>query len=172
VWIEALNGRADRADSPPTRLAYEMLLPLATASVALWIAGAPGRQGLGHAPRRIAATVVGGLLVFAGGTWLLTAIEEADPMPFWFHVARCTAFITAFAAAPFALAMWAYGRSFVASASWRTSALGLACGATGAFTMSFVCETETAAHVIVGHGLAMLVGAVAGALAARRVTRA
>ena len=115
---------------------------------------------------------MGAALLFGLGTWLVTATEEADAIPFWIHVLRCTAFVTAFAAAPFALALWAYARAFVTSASWRTCGLGVACGAVGACTMSFVCETESAAHVLVGHGSAMLIGAVLGALASRRVTMA
>ena len=72
---------------------------------------------------------------------------------------------------PLALGLWAFRRAFAAAAGWRTAAVGVAAGGLAAATMSLACPITTAAHVIVGHGLAMIVAGLAGALLAPAIAR-
>jgi hypothetical protein len=70
------------------------------------------------------------------------------------------------------LAALAFRRAFVSAAAWRTAALGAACGALSAATMSLVCPDLSAMHVVLAHGLMILVGSAIGAALARPLTRA
>lgn len=103
---------------------------------------------------------------------LLVAPADADADPFWPHALRCFLWTSLYAVGPLVLAAWAFRRSFAAMSSWRTAALGMAGGAAGAATMSFVCSVGTPAHVLVGHGGIMLVAAVAGGVFGRRLGQA
>jgi hypothetical protein len=100
---------------------------------------------------------------------LLASPRDVDPAPFVEHGFQCFAWTALFSAGPLVLAAWAFRRSFVAAPAWRSAALGMACGAFGAATMSLVCSVGSAAHVLVGHGGMMLVAAVCGALLGRRL---
>jgi len=73
---------------------------------------------------------------------------------------------------PLVLGAWAYRRAFVTASRWRTAALGVACGGLSTATICLACPDQTALHVIVGHGTAMIVGGLAGALLGSRLTRA
>ena len=59
----------------------------------------------------------------------------------------------------------------MAAAGWRTAAMGVAAGALSASTMSLACPLTYATHVIVGHGVVMIVTAVIGGLLAPLLAR-
>jgi hypothetical protein len=109
--------------------------------------------------------------VFVVGT-MMAAPPDAEAYGFWGHTVRCMLVTSVLAAAPLALGVWAFRHSFVASTRWRGAALGTAAGALAAATMSLACANDGVVHVLLGHGVIMLVGAVAGALLGGRVMRA
>ena len=163
---EDLHDDAARASS-----LMELAIPLAAALLALAAAAAPGAHGLGQPKGRMMTLALLSPLLFVAAT-LLASPGDVDAEPFVMHAFRCFAWTAVYSVGPMVLAAWAFRRSFVAAPVWRSAALGMACGAIGAATMSLVCSVGNPAHVLVGHGGMMLVGAVGGALLGNRFGRA
>jgi hypothetical protein len=171
AWVFIMTKRDDLPTMSRTVLAIELVIPLVAALVALAAAAAPDARGLGQPKGRLMLLAILSPLIFVGAT-LLASPTDVDTHPFVMHAFRCFAWTAVYSAGPLVLAMWAFRRSFVAAAGWRSAALGMACGAFGAVTMSLVCSVGSPAHVLVGHGGMMLVGAVGGALFGNRYGRA
>jgi hypothetical protein len=109
-------------------------------------------------------------LLFTVGT-AVTAPPAADDPLFWKHAAICASVTLVLSLGPLGLALWAFRRAFATASTWRTAALGVAAGGLGAATMSIACANSAASHVIVGHGVMMLVCGLAGALIAPAMAR-
>lgn len=171
AWVFIMTKRDDLPTMPRTVLAIELVVPLVAALFALAAAAVPDARGMGLPKGRMVALALLAPLVFVGAT-LLASPADVDSEPFVMHALRCFAWTAVYSTGPLLLAMWAFRRSFVASAGWRSAALGMACGAIGAATMSLVCSVGSPAHVLVGHGGMMLVGALGGALLGNRFGRA
>ena len=171
AWIAIMNGRADLHSMPLSTLVIEVAIPAATAMVALAAAATSGKTGLGEPKGRLVALALLAPAIFVVGT-LLAGPTVVDLDTFWPHALRCFAWTTLYAAGPLVLAAWAFRRSFAAMPAWRTAALGMAAGAAGAATMSFVCSVGSPAHVLVGHGGIIFVTALAGAAFGRRLGQA
>jgi hypothetical protein len=168
AWVVIMSKREDLHTMPRTLLVTELAIPTAAALLALAAAAAPGAHGMGQPKGRMTVLALLSPAFFVLAT-LLVSPRDVDPTPFLAHGVQCFAWTALFSAGPLVLAAWAFRRSFVAAPAWRSAALGLACGAAGAATMSLVCSVGSAAHVLVGHGGMMLVAAVCGALLGRRL---
>jgi hypothetical protein len=167
AWVLAMTKRHDLLTMPRAVLAIELVIPFVAALFALAAAAGPDARGLGPPKGRMVALALLSPAIFVGAT-LLASPPDVDTEPFVVHAFRCFAYTAVYSAGPMVLAMWAFRRAFVAAAGWRSAALGMACGAIGALTMSLICSVGSPAHVLVGHGGMMLVGAVSGALLGRR----
>jgi hypothetical protein len=77
----------------------------------------------------------------------------------------------AIAAIPLAALVYAYRHAFATSARKRSLALGVTAGAMAAAAMELHCSVDSAAHMIAGHGSALLLAGLLG-LAATRLVRA
>jgi hypothetical protein len=170
AWFAFFERRGDLGSLPPSSIALGLALPLAAAGVALTATVRRGASGLGGGVVEVVALVCAPPLLFAGGTFLV-APADATEGAFVAHATRCIVATAVLAAGPLALGLLALRRSFVAAAAWRSAALGVACGGFAAATMSVSCPDSGAVHVVVAHGLMMLVAGAAGALASR-ITRA
>jgi hypothetical protein len=171
LWLALFEHRADVAVEPRVALALGLGVPLAAAAIALGGAMRKGRLGLGESARRLAALVAASVAIFVVGT-LLKAPPDAEGARFWSHTAACMAITCALASVPIALGVWAFRRSFVAASRWRGACLGTAAGGLSAATMSVLCSTDGVGHVLLGHGIMMVVGAAAGALFGGKIMRA
>jgi len=167
-WLVVVERRPDLDSLPPGRLAARLLVPLGAGAIALWAAAHRGPRGLGERVERVAIAVIAAPSLFAVFT-LLTSPADADDGALWARTARCAMIAAVLASAPLALGAWALRSSFVAASGWRATALGAACGALAAATMSVACADEGALHVLIGHGAMILVGGLAGAALGRRV---
>ncbi|MGH7435139.1 MAG: NrsF family protein, partial [Polyangiaceae bacterium] len=152
-------------------LATAMAVPALACAVALAGAVRSGGLGLGAPARRLAALAGLSFTVFVVGT-MLVAPGDVIGAGYWGHTARCAGITCALAAAPLALGVWAFRRSFAVSSRWRGACLGAAAGALAATTMSLICAIDGVAHVVLGHGLVILAGAAAGAVFGDRILRA
>jgi hypothetical protein len=170
AWLLFHETRGNLAQQPPWGLALGIAIPLVAAIVALAAATRRGPRGLGAPAGRIAALAVGAPILFAVATLVAAPPEAGDPL-FWRHAAGCMTVTALLALGPLALGLWAFRHGFAAAAGWRTAALGVAAGALAAATMSLHCTITTAGHVIVGHGLVMIVAGLAGAFLARALAR-
>jgi hypothetical protein len=167
VWIAVMNKRADLSTLPPARLLFELGVPLAASLLALAAAVGSGKDGLGEPKGKLMTLALLSPAIFVAST-LFVSPADVDTDGFWAHAVRCLLWTGLYSAGPLVLAAWAFRHAFPASPAWRTAALGLACGAIGAATMSLVCSVGSPAHVLVGHGGIMLLAGIAGALVGRR----
>jgi hypothetical protein len=174
AWLVVMHKRGDLYTIPRTTLLAEIAIPIAAAAVALAAAATPGAQGMGQPKARLTALALLSPALFVAATLVssLGAAAEVDRDSFLLHCVRCFVWTSIYSAGPIVLSAWAFRRAFVAAPAWRSAALGLACGAMGAATMSLVCATGSPAHVLLGHGGMMLVAGVGGALLGRRFGRA
>ncbi|HEY1690615.1 MAG TPA: NrsF family protein [Polyangiaceae bacterium] len=169
-WLLVVEHRADLSELPGTSIAIGLLLPLVAAAVALVGCRVPGRRGLGAPVAWLLSLCVLPAALFALGT-LATSPPDTEGH-FWSLVVRCMGVTALLTAGPLALGGLVFRRAFAAASQWRTAALGAACGAIAAATMSLACRHSGALHVILGHGAMILVGGAVGALVLGRVTRA
>ncbi len=170
AWLVLRERRPDLASMSTAGLVLGIAIPLTAAGLALGTAMRSGPRGLGLPAARMAASAIAVPAFFAAATLLAAPPDAGDPL-FWRHAAGCMAVTAILTLGPLALALWAFRRAFAAAAAWRTAAVGLAAGSLAAATMSLACPISAASHVILGHGLVMIVAAVAGALLAPALAR-
>jgi hypothetical protein len=170
AWIVLRHTRPDLGALAPSAIALGLGIPLAAGALALGAAAQPGERGLGLSAARIVALAVAAPALFVVAT-LLTAPLGAPGDLFWRHTRGCMAATGLLAIGPLGLGLWAFRRAFVAAAAWRTAAIGVACGALAAATLSLTCPVSSAWHVILGHGTIMLVAGLIGAVTARAFAR-
>jgi hypothetical protein len=170
AWLVFREHRPDLGSASKLGLALGFAIPLCASALALSAAIRRGPRGLGAPAARIAVAAVAAPLLFVAATAVAAPPNGGDPL-FWRHAAGCMAVTAILAVGPMALALWAFGHAFAAAAGWRTAALGVAAGALSTATMSLACPITAATHVILGHGVVMIVTALVGALVAPFVAR-
>ena len=172
-WVLFVERRPDLARMSWWTLALELALPLISVAIALTAAVRRGRSGLGLPSPYLITSALLTPLFFGAGEWLIARETlRVTAAGFWRSALVCIAVTGLLAAGPLVLGAFAFRRAFASSAIWRTAALGVACGALAASTMSVVCSDESAAHVLLAHGSWMFIGGLSGALLARHVSRA
>ncbi|MDP8999137.1 MAG: NrsF family protein [Myxococcota bacterium] len=171
MWLVVFNKRGDLDAVPRTTLFMEIAIPTVAAMLALTAAISPGERGMGAPKGRLTVLVWMAPIVFLVAT-LFGGPADVDGESFWPHALRCFMLVALFSAAPLALACWAFRRAFVGAPAWRVAALAMACAATGATTMSFLCSQGSPVHVLVGHGGMLLVAGLGGAALGRRLGEA
>jgi hypothetical protein len=170
-WVVLVERRRDLGTLAPSRIALGLLIPLAASILALGAVSGKGRRGLGVTAPRLAALCTLPPMLFVAATFA-TSPSDTDAGHFWDIAVRCIGVTALLTGAPLALGALVFRHAFVAAATWRTAALGVACGGLAAAAMSLACWHGSALHIVIGHGTMMLVGGVAGALLGRRITRA
>jgi len=169
-WVLVVERRRDLGQLPTWAIAIGLVVPLAAAALALVAVTGAGRRGLGAPASWLAGLTLMPPTLFAVATVLTNPLDTGEGH-FWNLAVRCMGVTALLTAGPLALGALVFRPAFAAASVWRTAALGVACGALAAATMSLACWHGGALHLIVGHGTLMLVGGVAGALLGRRVTR-
>jgi hypothetical protein len=171
LWLTLFEHRADLGVASRVSLALGVGIPLGAGALAMAGGIRGGGLGLGESARRLAALVGVSVALFVVGTTVF-APADTEAGRFWGHTLQCMAITSALAAVPLALGVWAFRRSFVVSSRWRGACIGTAAGALAAATMSLLCSTDGVGHVLLGHGIMMVVGAAAGAVFGAKVMRA
>jgi hypothetical protein len=169
-WVAFVERRGDCASLAAGTLAAGLALPLVAAVLALSAATQRGPRGLGRSAAEILALTLIPPAVFALITWWAGA-PDTSGAPFWSQAVPCMRATTILAAVPLGLGVWSLRGAFASASVRRTAALGVACGALAAATMSLACPDGGAKHVIVAHGVAMVVAGLAGAFLGRKITR-
>jgi hypothetical protein len=167
-WLAVLKTHA--GDRPSATIALGFFVPLVAGAFALGAAIRRGARGLGEPVAAIAAATLGALFLFVGATLLVAPADARGA--FWPDVVRCIGVSSLFAAGPLAIGFYAFRGAFASASTWRALALGTACGALATVMMSVVCSTGGQFHVLVGHGLTMVLGGAVGGFFGRRLARA
>jgi hypothetical protein len=170
VWVAFVERRHDLGALPAWSIALGIAVPLGAAALALGAANGKGRLGLGAPALWLASLCTAAPLVFGALTLAISPADEDGR--FWELAVRCVGVSAVLTTPPLVLVVVAFRGAFVTASTWRTAALGVACGGLAAATMSLVCTHTGGLHVVLGHGLMMLVGGGVGALLARRITQA
>ncbi len=173
LWIAISRHRPSLDDAlAADHLLFGLGVPLLAMSLAWWAATRRGRGGLGSTAAGLAVVIAVAPLLFAVTTLAVSpADHDASTWAFLDRAARCVASASVPCAISLGLLAFAFRHAFAAASTWRTAALGVACGALAAATMSLSCFHREAMHVLVGHGSMLIVGALVGALVGRRFTR-
>lgn len=173
IWIALAKHRMPGDAITSQHLLFGLGVPLVAAGLAWWAATTRGRAGLGAPATWLAAGIALSPLLFALTTLALAPPDQdASTWAFLDRAVRCVGASAAACAVSLGALAYAFRHAFAAVSTWRTAALGVACGALAAATMSLACFHREALHVVVGHGSMMLVGGLVGALLGRRFTRA
>jgi hypothetical protein len=165
--------RSDFDDLSPLYLLAQVFLPLAFAIVSLMVALAPGRLGLGM---RIG--LIGALALLGPATFCLIAF--AAPLPYvapdgaaaLLGILICFDITVAWAALPLLLAVLSLRGAFASGSRLRSALVGAAAGLFAGATMNLHCPNVSSLHVLLGHGLPVVIAAAAGAVFLARRARA
>jgi hypothetical protein len=157
--------RSDLDDLSPLYLLAQVFLPFAFAIVSLMVALSPGRLGLGM---RIG--LIGALALLGPATFCLIAF--ATPLPYvapdgaaaLLGILICFDITVAWAALPLLLAVLSLRGAFAAGSRLRSALVGAAAGLFAGATMNLHCPNVSSLHVLLGHGLPVVIAAVAGAV--------
>lgn len=155
VMLAAMGPRADLSEVTLVLLLAAILLPALAALAALQIATHTGPLGLGQSPRKLSLLLLAPTLLFSVSA--LVPAGSHSPISFWKSTAECILGTMMFALMPLGLALFAFRRSFLSAAPLRTAAIGLACGALAAAAIELRCSIAGWQHVLLGHGVALLV---------------
>jgi hypothetical protein len=177
VWIAGnlatFGLRSDFAVLPGSYIAVQVVAPYLLALVALLGALHPGRLGLGADLRMVVGLTLAGPATFA-------ALAAVGPLlyPDGFQNSSlggcvgCLETTIFWAATPLVLGALTLRRAFVSGAGWRAALVGASCGLLAGGTINLHCPNADTVHVIVGHGIPMLVTTLVGAIAMTRWARA
>ena len=171
VLLASMGLRPDFATVAFGSFGARVITPLVVCALAVLMASRVGRGWVGRPGVAAAAAL-------AVASWMSGLIMVLAP---WLHglgggdacraVARCASGTVLLAAGPFVLAVLAFRHAFASSSGWRTASLGVASGALAAAAMGLHCSADGLAHLLLGHGAAMVAGGLVG-LALGRLTRA
>jgi hypothetical protein len=169
--------RTDFARLPAEYVALQIVLPALIGVASLLLALAPGKLGLGLTVSVIGALAVLGPLSF----WLCAALLNT-PYPaldaglqssrFWLGALVCLDITLAWAAAPLLLAALVLRRAFPAGAGWRSGLIGAALGLLSGAAINLHCSNVNQEHMLLGHGIPILVAALVGGVVVSRWARA
>jgi hypothetical protein len=169
--------RSDFTRLPAQYVALQILLPALLGAGSLLLAVAPGKLGLGLAAGVVAGFALLGPLSF----WLCAALLNR-PYPatdnllqsgrFWLGALVCLDITLAWAAAPLLLAALTLRRAFPSGARWRSGLVGAALGLLSGAAINLHCPNVNQGHMLLGHGIPVLVAALIGGLVVSRWARA
>jgi len=172
AWVALIEHRADIGRISTGLLLLGVAVPAALAAIVAGAALRRGPLGLGSSVSAFSAAIALSPVIFTIAALLSASRMTDETAPFWDRAVRCMAVTFVLTAPPMAMLSWIFRHAFVAASVWRTAALGVACGALGAATMSLACVHAEALHVVVAHGSMMILGGISGALVGRFFARA
>ena len=145
--------------------ALALALPALGGFVALFAAWSTGPHGLGLRTWQLAvsAAVASALFVTSTQAELLGAAHPRS----MHGTLPCGALSMVLAAVPLLAGFLAFHRGLGGNVALRMLCFGVGSGALGAVLLRVHCPNDGAAHVLLGHGAAIVFGAVAGALVGR-----
>jgi hypothetical protein len=164
--------RQDLMALPAAYVAVQVGLPFVFAVASLSVALSPGRLGLGMSLGAIATVGLLGPVSFwlsalgmpkpaglPGNSGLLSALVCFDITLLW-------------AALPLVAAAFSLRRMFASGAAWRSALVGAAAGLFSGAVMNLHCPNVDPLHMVLGHGVPILIGGLVGAFLLSRWLKA
>jgi hypothetical protein len=149
------------------------------ASLGLWTLLATGglalalrtnARGLPPSLRVVQIILLALATIYVAGVLVRDAAAPNVPIH-WSNVVGCLTWAHLLAVGPLLVAALIFRRSFLSFPAWRGAVVGAACGLGGAIGIHAHCVVETASHVLVAHGLVIVVSALLGAALGARQGR-
>lgn len=164
--------RQDLSSLPYAYVAVQLGLPVAVAVASLAIALRPGKLGLGVSLGTIVTLALLGPLSF----WLSAlgmprpagVVGNANPSA----ALVCFDLTLLWSALPLLAAAFGLRRSFASRAVWRSALVGATAGLFSGAAINLHCTNGDPLHMVLGHGLPVVLGALVGAFVLARWLRA
>lgn len=167
-WIVAhlavYGIRTDLTALPFLYVAAQIVLPALLATASLIVALGPGRLGLGFKFGLVSTLAVVGPASFCFIAFGAPVPHEAEPATL-VDTFLCFDITLAGVAVPLLCAAITLRGAFAAGARWRSALVGAGIGLFAGATMNLHCPNVAPTHMLLGHGLAVVVAALLGALA-------
>ena len=165
--------RSDFHGLPVPYVVAQILLPFLVAVASLFAALSYGKLGLGLKIGLISGLTVLGPLAFCliafGAPVPYVAGPGAASLP---GILVCFDITVAWTAVPLLCAALVLPGAFATGARWRSALVGAAIGLFAGATMNLHCPNVAPLHVLMGHGLPVIVATLLGALVLGYRTRA
>jgi hypothetical protein len=165
VHLAVLGVRRDLGELPTLYLLAQVFLPFLVAVLSLFIALGSGKLGLG-----LKVGLVSALAVLGPASFVLIAVGAPIPGEIPTGVATllaifiCFDITVAWAGVPLLLAALTLRGAFAASAAWRSALVGAGAGLFAGATMNLHCANVAPMHMLLGHGVPVILATLAGAL--------
>jgi len=165
--------RADFQGLPAPYVAAQILLPFLVATSSLLVALSYGKRGLGAKIGLVSGLSLLGplafcLVAFGAPIPRLTAPDESSVL----GMLVCFDITVAWTAVPLLCAALTLPGAFAAGVGWRSALVGAAVGLFAGATMNLHCPNVAPVHVLIGHGLPVIVATLLGAFVLGYRTRA
>jgi hypothetical protein len=173
VHLAVYGIRRDFPALPAPYVIAEIVAPLILALTSLVIAMSPGKLGLGLGMGAVVGLAVAGPFSF----WVL-AVGAPEPRPaepdpsFWLNAVVCLDITLAWISVPLLFAALTLRSAFPAGSRGRSALVGAACGLFSGGIMNLHCPNVDRLHLLIGHGIPVLVAAAVGASLLSRWARA
>jgi hypothetical protein len=122
-----------------------------------------GDRGLPPGVRVVQAVSAGLPAVFLAGVLVWSSSAQPAILT-WMSVRGCLFLALVIAVGPLALGAMMFRRSFLTTPAWRGAAIGAVCGMAGAIGIHAHCPITSSSHVLIAHGLPIVVAAAVGAV--------
>jgi hypothetical protein len=161
--LAAMGVATERAGRWDGVLAW--VLPAVCGFAALWLALAPGRAGLGPSWRSAGALLGTAVALFFAVSMLSgeVGVVGSDSL-------LCGELILLLGVVPLLALAWALRRSSPTRSLARSGLLGGAMGLVAAAVQAVHCPNDAVLHSLLGHGVPVIILALVGATAVRRLT--
>ena len=156
--------RTDLAALPVPYVVAQIALPAMLATASLIVALGPGKLGLGAKIGLISTLAVVGPASFCVIALGAPVPRTSEPGTF-VDTFLCFDITIAGVAVPLLCAAITLRGAFAAGARWRSALVGAGIGLLAGATMNLHCPNVAPAHMLLGHGVAVVVAAALGALA-------
>jgi len=164
VHLAVYGIRTDLSGLPLTYVAAQIALPVLLATGSLLVALGSGKLGLGLKIGLVSSLALLGPISFC--LIALGAPVPRVPEPGTLvDTVLCFDITVAWVAVPLLCAAITLRGAFAAGARWRSALVGAGIGLFAGATMNLHCPNVAPAHMLLGHGLAVVIAAALGALA-------
>lgn len=161
VHLAVYGVRTDLTGLPLTYAIAQIVLPISLATGSLFVAFGPGKLGLGLKSGLISSFAVLGpasFCVIALGAPVPRTPEAGTLL----DTLLCFDITIAWVAVPLLCAAITLLGAFATAARWRSALVGAGIGLFAGATMNLHCPNVAPAHVLLGHGLPVVVAALLG----------
>jgi hypothetical protein len=164
VHLAVYGIRTDMKELPFMYVAAQIVLPVLLATGSLVVALGSGKLGLG-----LKIGLVSTLAILGPASFCVIALGA--PVPYvgdpgtFVDTVLCFDITVAWVAVPLLCAAITLRGAFAAGARWRSALVGAGIGLFAGATMNLHCPNVSPTHMLLGHGLAIVIAATLGALA-------